>query len=62
MFAMSAQRVEKLVWKVLEILAPLMKNEFVCEVRYFIHLIYQYIIELTFVSFYFYHPLVGEYG
>lgn len=32
MFAMSAQRVEKLVWKVIDILAPLLKNDFVREV------------------------------
>ena len=36
MFAMSPQRVEKLVWKVIEIVAPLMKEEFVREVRYFV--------------------------
>ena len=33
MFAMSPQRVEKLVWKVIEIVAPLMKEEFVREVN-----------------------------
>ena len=32
MFAMSAQRVEKLVWKVIDILAPLLKKDFVREV------------------------------
>ena len=36
MFAMSAQRVEKLVWKVVKILFPLFKKEFVCEVRIYV--------------------------
>ena len=49
MFAMSAQRVEKLVWKVIEILAPLLKKDFVREVSLFPLYLFIYLKTLTMI-------------
>ena len=62
MFAVSTQRVEKLVCRLLKIVAPLVKSEFVREVSYVFCSNYLYNVKLAFVSFYFYQPLTGEYA
>ena len=47
MFAMSAQRVEKLVWKVVEILAPLFKKEFLREVSILLFQIFVLVLPIN---------------